>query len=93
MVLAEEGEFILGPLCIRRHSTQTSRYSTDVIPCRCIPTIGPTGEDLEKFVVAVDAEGSCVRILLITNPYNRLGTIYPADVMKEAIDFRLGVVS
>ena len=35
MVLVEVGEVVFGPLCIRRRSTLTSRYLTDVVPCRC----------------------------------------------------------
>ena len=93
MVLAEVGEVVLGPLCIRRRSTPTSRYSTDVVPCRCITTIGPTGEDLEKFVAAVDRGcGEVVRLYSVDCPYNRLGTTYSADVVKKAINYCLGEI-
>lgn len=51
------------------------------------PTIGPSPEDLEKAAAAAEADGLRVRILLITNPNNPLGTIYPVDVMKSAIEW------
>jgi aspartate/methionine/tyrosine aminotransferase len=55
-------------------------FSTD-------PENGPTPDDLEKAATAAEADGLRVRILLITNPNNPLGTIYPPDVMKSAIDW------
>lgn len=51
------------------------------------PSTGPTPEDLEKAAKLAEADGMRVRILLITNPNNPLGTIYPPEVMKAAIDW------
>lgn len=51
------------------------------------PTIGPSPEDLENAATRAEADGFRVRILLITNPNNPLGTIYPAEVMKSAIEW------
>ena len=51
------------------------------------PTIGPSPEDLEKAAASAEAKGVRVRILLITNPNNPLGTIYPPTVIKSAIDW------
>lgn len=51
------------------------------------PKIGPSPEDLEKAAASAKANGLRARILLITNPNNPLGTIYPPNVIKSAIDW------
>jgi len=51
------------------------------------PTVGPSRDDLENAAKKAEAEGLRVRILLITNPNNPLGTVYPQDVMKSAIEW------
>lgn len=90
VVLADEGDVVLVP------APYYAAFDADVkifAGCRTVPvhsddpTVGPTREDLEKAASAVEAEGLRVRILLITNPNNPLGTIYSAEVMKEAIDW------
>jgi len=90
MILAEEGDVVLVP------APYYAAFDADVKifgGCKTVPVysndpkIGPTREDLEKAALAVEAMGLRVRILLITNPNNPLGTIYSAEVMKEAIDW------
>jgi aspartate/methionine/tyrosine aminotransferase len=49
------------------------------------PIRGSSVEDLENVALAADADGLRVRILLITNLNNPLGTTYPAGVMKSAV--------
>ena len=59
--------------------------------CICVPVhsanpfIGPTPEDLENAATLAEVRGLRVRLLLITNPNNPLGTSYPPDVIKLAI--------
>lgn len=49
------------------------------------PLAGPTPEDLEQAATAAEARGFRVRILLVTNPNNPLGTIYPPERITAAI--------
>ena len=49
------------------------------------PSIGPSAEDLEKAAVEAEAKGLRVRLLLLTNPNNPLGTIYPSAIIKQSI--------
>jgi aspartate/methionine/tyrosine aminotransferase len=49
------------------------------------PITGSSVEDLEKVALAADTDGLRVRILLIRNLNNPLGTTYPAGVMKSAV--------
>ena len=52
------------------------------------PTIGPTVDDLEQAATWAEDKGLKVAILLITNPNNPLGTIYPpGEIMKSSIDW------
>jgi 1-aminocyclopropane-1-carboxylate synthase len=51
------------------------------------PSIGPTPADLEYAATLAEAKGLRVRILLITNPNNPLGTIYPPELIKSAIEW------
>ncbi|KAL7439726.1 hypothetical protein ACHAXM_008176 [Skeletonema potamos] len=53
--------------------------------CSADPSRGPSPRDLEEAALAAEAQGMRVRMLLITNPCNPIGTIYPPEVMKEAI--------
>ena len=81
MVLTEEGDVDLVPAPYHVVFDADVKIIPDVVRCRCTrtmdnPTIGPTREDLEKIVAAVEAEGSRICILLITNPNNPLGTIF-----------------
>ncbi|KAL7535187.1 hypothetical protein ACHAXR_006327 [Thalassiosira sp. AJA248-18] len=51
------------------------------------PSIGPTPADLENAASLAEAKGLRIRMLLITNPNNPLGTIYPPELIKSAIDW------
>mmetsp|Transcript_13868 Transcript_13868/g.30230 ORF Transcript_13868/g.30230 Transcript_13868/m.30230 type:complete len:487 (-) Transcript_13868:47-1507(-) len=51
------------------------------------PSIGPTPDDLENAATMAEEKGLRVRLLLITNPNNPLGTIYPPELVKSAIDW------
>ena len=51
------------------------------------PTIGPTVDDLEQAATWAEDKGLKVAILLITNPNNPLGTIYPPEMTKSSIEW------
>jgi aspartate/methionine/tyrosine aminotransferase len=51
------------------------------------PSIGPTPTDLECAAALAESKRLRVRMLLITNPNNPLGTIYPPEIIKSAIDW------
>lgn len=53
--------------------------------CSADPSRGPSPQDLENAALSAEAKGMRVRILLITNPCNPIGTIYSPEVMKAAI--------
>eukprot|EP00804_Cyclotella_cryptica_P009538 CCRYP_006231-RA/>CCRYP_006231-RA protein AED:0.34 eAED:0.34 QI:66/1/1/1/0.6/0.5/6/2038/501 len=90
MSLADPGDAVLIP------APYYAAFDADVkIFAGCVtipvhsadPTIGPSAKDLESAAVLAEAKGLRVRILLITNPNNPLGTIYPPTVIKSAIDW------
>ena len=51
------------------------------------PSLGPTPEELENAALLAEAKGLRVRILLLTNPNNPLGTIYSPECVKLSIDW------
>lgn len=51
------------------------------------PSIGPTPDELENAAASAEAKGLRVRVLLLTNPNNPLGTIYPPEFVKSSIDW------
>lgn len=86
--LAEEGDAVLIP------APYYAAFDADVkilaglitVPVHSSnPSIGPTPDELEKAATEAEANGLRVRILLITNPNNPLGTIYPPEMVKSAI--------
>mmetsp|Transcript_18512 Transcript_18512/g.39767 ORF Transcript_18512/g.39767 Transcript_18512/m.39767 type:complete len:489 (-) Transcript_18512:939-2405(-) len=88
--LAEEGDAVLIP------APYYAAFDADLkMIAGCIavpvhssnPSIGPTAEDLENAATSAEARGLRVRLLLITNPNNPLGTIYPPQLVKSAIDW------
>ena len=90
LALAEEGDAVLVP------APYYAAFDADVkifAGCKTVPVhsanpmVGPTASDLEKAAAAAEADGFRVRILLLTNPNNPLGTIYPAEVIHSAIDW------
>jgi aspartate/methionine/tyrosine aminotransferase len=88
--LAEEGDAVLIP------APYYAAFDGDLrINAGCIavpvhskdPTIGPTVDDLEQAATWAEDKGLRVAILLITNPNNPLGTIYPPEMMKSSIEW------
>lgn len=57
------------------------------VHCSADPSRGPSPRDLEDAALATEAKGLRVRMLLITNPCNPLGTIFSPEVMKDAINW------
>lgn len=51
------------------------------------PAVGPTAEELESAATSAESRGLRVRLLLITNPNNPLGTIYRPDSVKSMIEW------
>jgi histidinol-phosphate/aromatic aminotransferase/cobyric acid decarboxylase-like protein len=51
------------------------------------PSIGPTPDELENAAASAEARGLRVRVLLLTNPNNPLGTIYPPGIIKSSINW------
>mmetsp|Transcript_7695 Transcript_7695/g.19109 ORF Transcript_7695/g.19109 Transcript_7695/m.19109 type:complete len:493 (+) Transcript_7695:94-1572(+) len=88
--LAEHGDAVLIP------APYYAAFDADLkIVAGCIavpvhssnPSIGPTSDDLESAAAMAEAKGLRVRLLLITNPNNPLGTIYPPALIQSAIDW------
>lgn len=50
-------------------------------------SIGPTPTDLEYAATLAEAKGLRTRILLLTNPNNPLGTIYPPELVRSSIEW------
>ena len=51
------------------------------------PSIGPTPDELENAAASAEERGLRVRVLLLTNPNNPLGTIYPPWIIQSSIDW------
>ena len=51
------------------------------------PLVGPTPDDLDQAAASAEAKGLRVRLLLVTNPNNPLGTIYPPELIRSTIDW------
>ncbi|KAL9181643.1 hypothetical protein ACHAXT_010448 [Thalassiosira profunda] len=88
--LAEAGDAVLIP------APYYAAFDADlkiIAGCIAVPvhssnaSIGPTSEDLENAAVGAEARGLRVRLLLITNPTNPMGTIYPPEQVKAIIDW------
>ena len=88
--LAEEGDAVLIP------APYYAAFDVDLkIIAGCIavpvhstnPEIGPTADDVDKAAKLAEVKWMKVRILLITNPNNPLGTIYPPEMIKSAVDW------
>ena len=67
-------------LTILAKSTVVPVYSSN-------PSFGPTPVELENAAALAEAKGLRVRVLLLTNPNNPLGTIYPPELIKSSIDW------
>ncbi|CAM6102976.1 unnamed protein product [Calypogeia fissa] len=49
----------------------------------------PTADEMERAAVAAEKKGITPRILLVTNPGNPLGTLYPESTLKELLIWAL----
>lgn len=61
----------------------------EVIPIPVQPTDTrtyiPTSQEMEEAVLAAESKGVHARMLLVTNPGNPLGTLYPEATLKVMI--------
>ncbi|KAG0620863.1 hypothetical protein M758_4G250500 [Ceratodon purpureus] len=61
----------------------------EVIPIPVMPTDTrtyiPTSKEMEEAVLAAESKGVHARMLLVTNPGNPLGTLYPEATLKELL--------
>lgn len=91
LCLAERGDAVLIP------APYYAAFDVDLkiiagcvaVPVHCSedPSRGPSPQDLEAAARSAEAKGLRVRMLLITNPCNPIGTIYDPEVMKAAIEW------
>ncbi len=88
--IAEENEVVLIP------APYYAAFEYDMgIIAKCVPypvhmndpAKGPQPQELENVYQSVTKEGRKVRILLLTNPNNPLGTIYSPTVIKNCISW------
>ena len=54
------------------------------------PSKGPQTDELEMTHEELTRQGLNVKLLLLTNPNNPLGTVYSAKVIKNCIDWARG---
>jgi len=89
-VLADEGDAVLIP------APYYARFESDMrvvagcvpIPVYCKdPVVGPSPNELENATRKAEIRGHKVKILLLNNPNNPLGIIYPPHVMSNAIQW------
>ena len=89
--LAEEGDAVLIPAPYYAAFDGDLRMNAGCIAVpvhsKDDPSTGPTVEDLEQAATWAEDKGLKVAILLITNPNNPLGTIYPPGMMKSSIEW------
>jgi aspartate/methionine/tyrosine aminotransferase len=70
-------------------------YMYKKVIARCVPypvfmadiSIGPTVDELEAVYQELKAKSIKVKMLLLTNPNNPLGTIYSPSVIKNCISW------
>jgi aspartate/methionine/tyrosine aminotransferase len=93
LCLAEAKDAVLIP------SPYYAAFESDVsVVAECVtlkvlmkdPTTGPTPGELEIAYNQAATKNLRVKILLLTNPNNPLGTIYSADTIKKSIDWARG---
>jgi len=90
MSLAEKGEAVLipAPYYAGFDSDMKLLAGCVTVPVHSAdPSAGPTAEELEEAALAAESRGLRIKILLITNPHNPLGTIYTPESMKSMIDW------
>jgi bifunctional pyridoxal-dependent enzyme with beta-cystathionase and maltose regulon repressor activities len=75
--------------CVIRRCISTLLLQNEVIPIPVQPTDTqtyiPTAQEMEEAVLAAESKGIHPRMLLVTNPGNPLGTLYPEATLKVMI--------
>jgi len=88
--LAEEGDAVLipAPYYAKFENDMSTIAKLHPIPVysKC-PTLGPTRSDLDKALHDAKRKGFRPRILLLNNPNNPLGVIYPPHIMFDAVEW------
>jgi len=86
--LAEQHDVVLVPVPYYAAFESDMRAYAGLVPCgvqMANAGKGPTVEELEVALKKVEQQGSKVKILLLTNPSNPLGTIYGPNVVLDSI--------
>ena len=74
--------------CIRHSATTLNRARTS--RCRsCPPCFFPTLDALDEAFASASAAGHPPKVLLLTNPTNPLGTVWPANATCGAIEWTM----
>ncbi len=91
--LCEEGEVVLIPAPYYAAFESDMKVVAKCVPFKVTmdnPSEGPSVKDLEAAYSIASERNLKVKMLLLTNPNNPLGTIYSAETMKNAIDWARG---
>ncbi len=91
--LCEEGEAVLIPAPYYAAFESDMKVVAKCVPLKVTmndPSAGPSVEDLEAAYSIASNQNLKVKMLLLTNPNNPLGTIYSVETMKNAIDWARG---
>ena len=67
----------------------TARMGVVPVPVATTSGLLPTPEDLERSARAAAGAGTRIRILLLTNPHNPLGVVYPPDRYEALVRWAL----
>jgi len=92
--LAEENDVVLIPEPYYAAFETDMKAFAGMVVCgvqTSNPSKGPTVEELEVAFKNVEQQGLRVRILLLTNPTNPLGTIYRSNVLLDSIAWARGM--
>lgn len=75
--------------CGVRRCVSAPLLQNEVIPIPVQPTDTrtyiPTSQEMEEAVLAAESKGIHARMLLVTNPGNPLGTLYPEATLKVVV--------
>jgi aspartate/methionine/tyrosine aminotransferase len=91
--LLEAGEAVLLPAPYYAAFESDMKVVAECVPVQVFmsnPATGPTVEELEVAYMSAFRRNLKVRMLLLTNPNNPLGTIYSGTTVKNAIDWARG---
>lgn len=93
LCLAEAGEAVLIPSPYYAAFESDISIVAECVPLRVLmkdPARGPTPEELQTAYDQAAMKNLRVKILLLTNPNNPLGTIYSADTIHKSIEWARG---